>query len=178
MPKKEKIIAALEKYTGALGPFISIVEFEDQRKQWYAEIDFEDVNLLLDLLVEGPSLSRFASQNIEEIGTVATEAISEFAKRSKVDILPKILLRLDEFTNYLHIIELLGMLGDSDVIPTLLSLYHEKKLSDVEKNSLFWSIRQAGGSQAIGVLGKIKKDLSNDFELQKQIDLVLRDFGK
>ena len=104
MSKQEKVVAALIKYTSPLSPFISLEEFEEQREQWYVGLDADDVDILLNLLVEGPSPTRFDLQDIEEVGTVAVEAIAGFAHRTGVNLLPKILSRLKDFNNFLHII--------------------------------------------------------------------------
>lgn len=178
MSKQKTIVASLKKYVGSLSPFISLEEFEEQRKQWYLELNTDDVDVLLNLLVEGPSQARFDSQDIEEVGTIAVEAISEFAHRRGVNLLPKILSRIDEFTNFLHVIELLGMLGDPDALPVLLLLCKTKKLSYSERISLFWSIAQTGSPEAVGVLRKMKESLSDDPELKEKIDIVLAEIDQ
>lgn len=178
MSKQEKVVAALIKYTSPLSPFISLEEFEEQREQWYVGLDADDVDILLNLLVEGPSPTRFDLQDIEEVGTVAVEAIAGFAHRTGVNLLPKILSRLKDFNNFLHIIELLGMLGQPEVLPVLMRLYTTKNLNHAEMISLFWAIGETRSPEAVGVLMKIKESLSNNPELKEKIDIVLTEIAQ
>ncbi|MBD2504731.1 HEAT repeat domain-containing protein [Anabaena azotica] len=178
MSKQEKIVASLIKYVSPLSPFISIEEFEKQRQQWYLQIDADDVDILLNLLVEGPSQTKFDIQDIEEVGIIASEAISAFAHKTGINLLPKILSRLNEFTKLLHIIQLLGRLGNKDALPILVLLYKTKKLSCAETIYLFWSIGQTRSPEAVEVLREMKESLSDNLELKEKIDVVLNEIAQ
>lgn len=171
--KKSEIIKALKEHTSPLGPFLSLEEFEEYKREWCDSLDVDDIDILLDLLVEGPSPTRFHMQDVEEVGTIIVEALVEITKRYMLDLGPKILTRIEEFSRFLHVIELIGMLGNPILLPVLIYLYREKRLSQSDKISLIWSVSQVGGPEADDFLASMKRDLSLDKELQETIDTVL-----
>lgn len=173
MSRQEEIITKLIEYTGPLGPFVSLEEFENNKQQWYEELDSDDIDILLSLLAEGPSQARFDPQCIEEAGTIAAEAISVFSNKTGIDVLTRISSRLSEFTNLLYVIELLGRLKDPNAITVLLQLSRTRKLRRDEMVSLVWSIGETGNPDATKVLREMKQNLSDDPDLRETIDTVL-----
>jgi len=170
--RRDDLIAMLAEFVGPVGPLGSVDDHFQQRDDRIAGADFDDVDLLVDLLLHPPKLAPVYTEEGKWDSAVVDSLIT-WGRRDPARTLPKIGPLLSNKALSPAVIRIIGGLRHPDGLRWLIPLVDSAAgLTEEERIALAGALGEIGGDDARKLVDRLRGVPNMTPGLQNEIDVA------
>lgn len=175
MSTREALLAGLVRFAGPLGPGVAVTEFEKAREAFHAELVFDDVAPLLEILESPPAeIKTMFEHDWWCFDLELHDAIFAAGKRDPAALFERAKLLLTQGEARPVAIDLLGSVRLPEGVAPLATLFETTTLTVDEKIRLACTLGEIRGEEARALLSRMQEQLEDDeVELRDEIAMSL-----